>query len=64
MSSLELIFGFIDSSAPSLITVTTKTVKEENIDDTDEYLNIRDTTSQVKINNKLNWIDSANKMPR
>ena len=53
ISSPEFIFGFIDSNALFLITVTIKTVREENIDDTDEYLNIRDTTNQVNINNKL-----------
>jgi len=37
----------------SLNKVTTNTVKEENIDDTEEYLNIRETTIHVKINKTL-----------
>jgi len=47
-----------------LINVTTNTVKAENIEDKDEYLNIRDTTNHVKINKKLNWGDTANNIPR
>ena len=43
-------FGSIDIKTFSLKKVTTKTVKEENIDDKEEYLNIRDTATQVKIN--------------
>ena len=57
-------FGFIDFNAVSLIATTTKTVNDENIDDKDEYLNIKETTSHVKINNKLNCIDNANKIPK
>ena len=57
-------FGSIDIKTFSLKKVTTKTVKEENIDDKEEYLNIRDTTNQEKINNKANWSDKANKTPR
>ena len=51
-------------NAVSLIDDTTKTVIEENIEDTEEYLNIKDTADHVKINKKLNWIDKANKIPR
>ena len=57
-------FGSIDIKTFSLKKVTTKTVKEENIDDNEEYLKIRDTTNHVKINKKLNWIDKANNIPR
>ena len=42
--------GLIDFTTFSLKKVTTKTVKEENIDDNEEYLKIRDTTTQVNIN--------------
>ena len=38
----------------SLIKETTKTVNVENIEDIEEYLNIKETTSHVKINKKLN----------
>ena len=48
----------------SLIKDTIRTVSEENIDDNDEYLNIKDTTTQVKINKKLSCNDRANKIPR
>ena len=54
----------MDFNALSLIKVTTKTVKDENIDDKEEYLNIRETTTQVKINNKLYCNDRANRIPR
>ena len=40
--------------AVSLIKVTVKTVKDENIEDRDEYLNIRETTSHVNINKRPN----------
>ena len=36
----------------SLIKFTTKTVNVAKIDDKEEYLNINETTIQVKINNK------------
>ena len=49
-----LMLGLIDFKAVSFINVTTQTVKEENIDDKEEYLNVRETTSHVKINKKLN----------
>ena len=44
--------------------LTIKTVKDPNIEDKEEYLNIRETTNQVKINKKLNWRDKANNIPR
>ena len=57
-------FGSIALTAFSLNKVTTNTVKEENIEDKEEYLNIRETTTHVKINKTLNPYDKANKMPR
>ena len=57
-------FALTDFKAVSLIKVITKTVNEPNIEDSDEYLNIRETTNQVKINKKLNCSDKANKIPR
>ena len=57
-------FGSIALIAFSLNKVTTSTVKEENIDDIEEYLNIKETTIQVKINRALNPYDNANKIPR
>ena len=54
ISSPVTIFGSINFNVLSFIKVTTNTVNEENIEDREEYLNIRDTTNQVKINNKLN----------
>ena len=56
--------GLIAFTAFSLKKVITKTVKEENIDDKEEYLNIRETTTHVKINKTLNPYDKANKIPR
>ena len=44
--------------------VTTKTVNDPNNEDSEEYLNIRETTNQVKINKKLNCRDKANNIPR
>ena len=64
ISSSILIFSLIDFKAVSLIKVITKTVNDPNIEDNDEYLNIRETTVQVKINKKLNCIDKANNIPR
>ena len=57
-------FESIAVTAFSLNRVTINTVKEENIDDTEEYLNIKETTTHVKINKTLNPYDKANKMPR
>ena len=48
----------------SLINEIMNTVKDENIEAKDEYLNIKNTTIQVAINKKLNWWDKANKIPR
>ena len=58
------IFGLIDFKAVSLIKQIIKMVSDANIEDNEEYLNINKTTIQVKINNKLNSIDSANKIPK
>ena len=41
-------------NAVSLINETTKTVNDENMDETEEYLNIKEIKIQVKINKKLN----------
>ena len=46
-------FGSIALTAFSLNKVITSTVKEEKIDDKEEYLNINDKTNQVKIKRKL-----------
>ena len=54
----------IDLRAVSLSKDTTNTVKDANIEDREEYLNIRETVNQVNINKKPNWIDKANKIPR
>ena len=48
----------------SLINDTIKTVNDENMDETEEYLNIKETTIHVKINNKLNCKDKANNIPK
>ena len=53
-SSSIFIFSLIDFKAVSLIRVITKTVNDPNIEDKEEYLNIRETTNHVKINKKLN----------
>ena len=45
----------------SLIDCTTNTVNEANIEDKEEYLNIRDIANHVNINNKLSCKDNANK---
>ena len=45
-----------DESAEIIVSLnifTTKTVNDANIDDKDEYLNIKEIIIQVKINNKL-----------
>ena len=52
--------GFKNSRAK----FTTNTVSAANIDDKDEYLNIKETTNQVNINNKLIWIDNAISIPK
>ena len=40
--------------ATCLITYMTNTVRDANIDDNEEYLNINETTNQVNMNKKLN----------
>ena len=42
---------------------TTKIVKEANIEDTEEYLNISDISNQVKANKKNNCNDKAASIP-
>ena len=63
-SSESLKFILIDLKVVSFIKATTKTVIAANIDETEEYLNINETTIQVKINNKLNSYDKAIKIPK
>ena len=46
--------GSIDLITLSLIRTTTNTVKDEKIEDKEEYLKIKDTTNHVKINSELN----------
>ena len=48
----------------SLTEFITSTVKEENIEDIEEYLNINSITIHVIINNKNNWIDNAPNTPK
>ena len=48
----------------SLIELITKTEKDANIDDRDEYLNIRDITNQVNINRENNCRDKAPSIPK
>ena len=57
-------FGSIALTTFSLNKFTISTVREENIDDKEEYLNIRETVTRVKINKKLNPYDKANRIPR
>ena len=64
ISTAKTKFGSIALTAVSLNKVITSTVIEENIDDKEEYLNIRETTTHVKINKKLNPYDKANNIPR
>ena len=47
----------------SFMKFTTKTVKEANIEDTDEYLNIRVITNQVNANKKNSCNDKAASIP-
>jgi hypothetical protein len=54
ISSSTYVLEAIDCSAVSLIKVTINTVKDENIEDRDEYLNIRETVSHVNINRRPN----------
>ena len=48
----------------SLIIFTTNTVNDANIEDTEEYLNIKATTIHVIIKRKLNCKDKAVIIPR
>ena len=57
-------FGSIALIAFSLKKVTTKTVNEENIEASEEYLNIKNTVNQVKINKAPKPNDRANKIPK
>ena len=57
-------FGSIALTAFSLNKVITSTVKEEKIDDKEEYLNINETATHVKINRKPSSYDKANNTPR
>ena len=54
ISTTKTKFGSIALTAFSLNKVITSTVIEENIDDKEEYLNINETTTHVKINRALN----------
>ena len=56
--------GLIAKVIFSLNMVTTNTVKVEKIDDKEEYLNIKVTITQVKINKSDSWIDNAVIIPR
>ena len=70
MNKITLIFwskilsGEIIFKALSFMKETTKTVKDENIEDTDEYLKINEITNQENINKKLSWTDSAKRIPK
>ena len=64
MPSAKIKSGLIAFTAFSLKRVITKTVKEENIDDNEEYLKIKDTTTHVKINSEPKLKDKANNTPR
>ena len=48
----------------SLIEFITRTVKDENIEDIDEYLNINKITIHTKINNKNSCIDKHPRTPK
>ena len=56
--------GFIVPTTFSRIVATAKTVREENIDDIEEYLKIRDITTQVKINMTVKERDRAKSIPK
>ena len=55
---------FKASETFSLKVVTTKIVREENIDDKDENLKMRETTTQVNINKIASGSDKANNIPK
>ena len=48
----------------SLNILTTKTVKAPNIEDKDEYLNIKDIIIHVNTNKKHNWVDKPVIIPK
>ena len=48
----------------SLARLIMNTVKVEKIDETDEYLNIKETTIHVNMNIIESWIDKAEIIPR
>ena len=60
----KLGFTLIEFKTVFLKKVTTSTVNVENIEDTDEYLKIINTTIQVNIKRKAKSIDKANNIPR
>ena len=64
ISSSTYVLKAIDCSAVSLIKVITNIVRDENIEDRDEYLNINETVNHVNINKIPNRIDKASKIPR
>ena len=62
--SVKAKLGSIAFTVFSLNIVTINTVKDENIDDKEEYLKISDSTIHTKINKKLNPYEKANSIPR
>ena len=54
----------IACKAVSFTNVITRTVNDANIEDSDEYLNIKATSIHVNIKSKLNCNDRANKIPK
>ena len=59
--------GFKDfniGNAVSLIKEIIKTVRDENKEETEEYLNIKVTTTHVKIKSNANCNDKANSTPK
>ena len=57
-------FGSIDLTKLSFTIVMTRTVKDEKIDDKEEYLNVKIKITQVAINKILSPYDKANKIPK
>ena len=64
ISETKTKFESIALTTFSLNKVIISTVKEENIDDNEEYLNINATTTHVNINRRLNPYDKANSTPK
>ena len=56
--------GSINPIIFSLNVFITKTAKEENMDDNEEYLNISEMVTQVKINKIPSPYEKANKIPK